>query len=155
MLHWLKSLMKMDPITGAVPPDYLVPSRHVQFGKDNLDAQKESVIAGHNAGFHGTQQGYYQAGPVPDLPIANIEFCKDNIVVPEVIHKVISLNKPIIKELSFHLSEKLVNEISDFNSNTEGNIKFRQVRAKDLVFNLFRSEINRQKRKNCSLDRVQ
>ena len=145
----------MDPITGAVPPENLVLDRHVQFGKDNLDAQKESAIAGHNAGFHGTQQGYYQAGPAPDLPIANIEFCKDNIVVPEVIHKVISLNKPIIKELSFHLSEKQVKEIFDFNSNTEGNIKFRQVRAKDLVFNLFRSEINRQKRKNCSLDRVQ
>ena len=34
---------------------------------------------------------------LPDLFIANIELCKDNIVVPVVIHKVISLNKPIVK----------------------------------------------------------
>ena len=35
-----KSLMEMDPITGAVPPENLVPVRHIQFGKDNLDARK-------------------------------------------------------------------------------------------------------------------
>ena len=143
-----KSLIKMDPITGAVPPENLIPGRHVQFGKDNLDAQKESAIAGHNAGFYGTQ-GYYQPGPAPDLPIANIEFCKDNIVVPEAIHKVIYLNKPIVKEPPFHLSEKQVNEIFDFTSNTEGNMKFRQARAENLVFNFFRYGINRQKEKTA------
>ena len=87
--------------------------------------------------------------PAPDLPIANIEFCKDNIVVPEAIHKVIYLNKPIVKEPPFHLSEKQVNEMFDFTSNTEGNMKFRQARAKDLVFNFFRYGINRQKEKTA------
>ena len=33
-----KSLMKMDPITGAVPPENLVTGRHVQFGRHNLDS---------------------------------------------------------------------------------------------------------------------
>ena len=101
-----KSLIKIDPITGAVPPENLVPHRHVQFGKDNLDAQKESAIAGHNAGFHGTQQGYYQPGPALDLHLANIEFCKHKIVVPEAIHKVIYLNKPIVKEPPISLIRK-------------------------------------------------
>ena len=87
----------MDPIARAVPPENLVHGRHVQFVKGNLDAQIESAIDGHNERFHGTQQGYYQDGPVPDLPVANIEFCEDNMMVPEVIHKVISLNKPIVK----------------------------------------------------------
>ena len=37
----------------------------------------------------------------------------------------------------------------DFTSNTEGNMKFRQARAKDLVFNFFRLGINRQKEKTA------
>ena len=58
MLYWLKSLIKKDPIAGAVPPENL-DGRHVQFVENNLDAQIESNIDGHNERFHGTQQGYY------------------------------------------------------------------------------------------------
>ena len=33
-----KSLVKIDPITGAVPPESLVTGRNVQFGRHNLDS---------------------------------------------------------------------------------------------------------------------
>ena len=41
-----KTMKNIDPVTGAVPPANLVPNRRVQFGKDNIDYQKDSAIAG-------------------------------------------------------------------------------------------------------------
>ena len=74
-----KSLVNMDPRTGAVPPLNLVNGRRAQFGKDNIDCCKDSAIAGHNAGYHGTQMVAYQRGPGKEPAIADIEFSKRTI----------------------------------------------------------------------------
>ena len=78
------TLQKRDPETGAIPPVNLVHGRKVQFGQDNIDCSKESSIAGHNAGYHGTQMVEYQPGPAMNTAISDIVFSKSTI---DVIHK--------------------------------------------------------------------
>ena len=53
------TMKSMDPRTGAVLPSNLVHGRPVRLSKDNIDTDKESKIAGHSAGFHGTQTVAY------------------------------------------------------------------------------------------------
>ena len=45
------------------------------------------------------------------------------------------------------MSESEVDDMFDFDSMTDGNIRFREARAKDLVFNIVRSDIIRHKEK--------
>ena len=76
-----------------------------------------------------------------------IEFSKVSIDVPNVIYNVIELEKPINKKPPFYVSESEVNDIFDFDSMKDVNIKFREARAKDLVFNIVRSDVVRYKEK--------
>ena len=59
------------------------------------------------------------------------KFSKESIEVPDVIHRVIELNKPIVKEPTFHVTRSDVNELFDFTSETEGNLKFQRSKATD------------------------
>ena len=95
----------MDPATGAVLPITLVPGRPIRLENDNIGFSKESAIAGHNVGYHGTQQVIFQPGPPCEQTGINISFSKRTIDAPDTMHKVIELNKTIIKEPPFHLSE--------------------------------------------------
>ncbi|XP_068200369.1 uncharacterized protein [Palaemon carinicauda] len=144
------SLKNIDPETGAVPPLNLVLGRPIQFGTDNIDCLKESAIAGHNAGYHGTQQVSFQPGPTHEQSISDIAFSKYTIDVPDVVHKVIELNKTVVKEPPFHLSESDVNSLFDMETMNSGNRSFREAKAKDLVFNVVRSAIDIHKKKTSN-----
>ena len=51
-----QAIERMDPRTGAVVPSNLVHGHSTRAGLDNVDADKESLIVGHSAGYHGAQE---------------------------------------------------------------------------------------------------
>ena len=61
----------------------------------------------------------YQRGPGKEPAIADIEFSKRTIKVPEAVHKVIELDKPVVKQPPFHLSESDVDCLMDLDIDFE------------------------------------
>ena len=67
-------LKSLDEETGAVVPPNAVHGRPTQYGKDNIDTDKESQIVGHSAGWHGTQTSLYQIGPEIPIDVSEMHF---------------------------------------------------------------------------------
>ena len=137
------SLKSIDSDTGAVIPNNMVHGRALQFGQDNIDCSKESAIAGHSAGYHGTQMVAYQPGPKLEVDISEIKFSSRPLQVPDAVHRVQELNIPIVKEPPFVLTENDVDIILDQESTGPGKQAFCAAKNKDVAFNIYRTNTDR------------
>ncbi len=131
----------MDPRTGAVVPSNLVPGRPLRLAKDNLDCDKESQIAGHSAGFHGTNMAAFQNGPAIPIDVSKMKFSKHAPEIPEALHQIMPVPGPIKKDPPYALTEEEVNAILDVESGV-GGVEYKTSVAKDLAFMLYRANTN-------------
>ena len=134
----------MDPRTGAVVPSNLVLRRPIRFGKDNLDTEKESFIMGRSAGFHGTQIFGYQSGPAEVIDVSEMKFSKDVPNIPESLHTVLELDRPIKKDPQYSISLQDVDTILDHDTSYESKEYAKSV-ATDMAFVMYRSQTDRRK----------
>ena len=134
-----ETLQIIDEETGAVVPPNMVHGRKTEFGEDNLDAHKQSVIPGNNM-VNVTQHVAYQKGPCFDTGVKEINFSNETLKVPESLNQTIPLDKPIVKEAPIRVTEDEANQIFDLESPNKSNLAFRSSKAKDLAFNLIRNE---------------
>ena len=95
-----KTLEHLDPATGAIVPQNLIPGKLVTQGVDNIDVAKESSTAG-NTGYDGTQHAVYQEGPglSNDDGDDDMLFSKGTLKVPDILDAVVPVQVPILKIL--------------------------------------------------------
>lgn len=76
----------LDPATGGIVPQNIVPDRFVQFSADNIDILDAS-LDGKNT-FHATQMTAWQRGPPADMVSLNNLHCRTNgkLNVPHTFH---------------------------------------------------------------------
>ena len=94
-------------------PNNLVHGRTVRFGKDNIDADKESAIAGHSSGYHATQIVAFQPGPIIDIDVSTMKFDTKTPEIPEALNRLKLLETPTKKDPPWSLTEEQVDKILD------------------------------------------
>ena len=137
-----ETMKNMDPQTGAVVSSNLVHGHHVRIGDDKLNSEKESSIAGHSAGFHGTNLIGYQNGPAIKIDVSKMKFSYVTPEIPESIHKVLPLKGPIKKDPPYVITEEDVDSILDVDSGV-GSSKYNTSAANNMAFMLYRANTDR------------
>ena len=140
------AMKNMDHRKGAVVPSNLVPGRPTKIGKDNLDTNKESAIAGHSAGFHVTQAVAYQPGPPADAEAPEMRFVHKPHDIPDCLHSVLEINQPIKKDPPYVLSIQDVDTILNYETGY-GSKDYSWSAATDMAFVLYRIQTDRMSNK--------
>ena len=132
-------IRNIDEQTGTVIPNNLVHGRTVRFAKDNIDADKESAIAGHSSGYHATQIVCFQPGPIVEIDVSTMKFDTKTPEVPEALHRLILLDTPIKKNPPWSLTIEQVDKILDVENST-GSQEYRTAQAYNMAFLFYREK---------------